>query len=173
MDDFGSSEMHMGSFFYGSSSKATPKSIVDSLPVRKITAEQLDQLKKQKDNEGLAKCMVCLVEYEVDESVRTMPCLHTFHKECIDKWLLERGSTCPICKFNIKKDYNVTSADQIQNKNQNQRGHRGQYMVHNRYNSFQDPHPAQTYYPGLSGNDDEDDDDDGDLYEGGSSIDSQ
>ncbi len=57
--------------------------------------------------------MVCLTEYEDGEELRTMPCLHFFHKRCIDKWLLERGSTCPICKFNIKKDYNVTSLEQL------------------------------------------------------------
>ena len=64
-------------------------------------------------DEAQIKCMVCLVEYQVDEELRTMPCLHYFHRECIDKWLLERGSTCPICKFNVRKDYNVTSAAQM------------------------------------------------------------
>ena len=89
--------------------KATPKAIVESLPVRQITAEQLTDTAQKQDDEAFTKCMVCLVEYEVGEEVRTMPCLHFFHRECIDKWLLERGSTCPICKFNIRKDYNVTS----------------------------------------------------------------
>ena len=78
--------------------------------MRTITAEQINQNKDNED-EGFRKCMVCLVEYSEGEDLRTMPCMHFFHKECIDKWLLERGSTCPICKFNIKKDYNVTSAD--------------------------------------------------------------
>ena len=59
--------------------------------------------------------MVCFVEYEEGDEVRTMPCMHFFHRECIDKWLLERGSTCSICKFNVKKDYNVTSAEQMSN----------------------------------------------------------
>ena len=97
---------------FGQFSKTTPKAIVDSLPLRTITAEQIQQ-NLDNDDEGYRKCMVCLIEYEEGEELRTMPCMHFFHKECIDKWLLERGSTCPICKFNIKKDYNVTSAEQM------------------------------------------------------------
>ena len=101
-------------FAYG---KATPKSIVESLPVRQITEEQIIQnnmlnaAEGANKDEAMTKCMVCLIEYEANEELRTMPCLHFFHRECIDKWLLERGSTCPICKFNVRKDYNVTSSD--------------------------------------------------------------
>ena len=51
--------------------------------------------------------MICLNEYEDGNTIRTMPCLHYFHKECIDKWL-SRGKICPVCKFDIKKNYNAT-----------------------------------------------------------------
>ena len=42
--------------------------------------------------------MVCMCEFEDGQSVRTIRCLHMFHTECIDKWLMERTGTCPICK---------------------------------------------------------------------------
>lgn len=90
--------------------KATPKAIVESLPVRTITEEQISANLVQNIDATMTKCMVCLIEYEAGEELRTMPCMHYFHRECIDKWLLERGSTCPICKFNVRKDYNVTNA---------------------------------------------------------------
>ena len=93
--------------------KATPRAIVESLPVRTITEEQIIANAADGTDEAMTKCMVCLIEYEANEELRTMPCLHFFHRECIDKWLLERGSTCPICKFNVRKDYNVTSAAQM------------------------------------------------------------
>lgn len=50
--------------------------------------------------------MICLTEYFQGEKIRTMPCLHYFHTECIDKWL-SKGRICPICKLDIKKNYNA------------------------------------------------------------------
>ena len=55
-----------------------------SLPERILTEEFL--LKQSEDQNK--KCMVCLTEYEAKEKIRTMPCLHYFHSDCIDKWLL-------------------------------------------------------------------------------------
>ena len=42
-------------------------------------------------------CSVCLEAYRVGDTVRTIPCFHTFHTGCIDPWLSERAE-CPICK---------------------------------------------------------------------------
>lgn len=42
-------------------------------------------------------CSVCLEVYRVGDTVRTIPCFHTFHIGCIDPWLSERAE-CPICK---------------------------------------------------------------------------
>ncbi|KAH0456312.1 hypothetical protein IEQ34_014219 [Dendrobium chrysotoxum] len=43
-------------------------------------------------------CAVCLVEYGEKEMVKVIPgCGHGFHSECIDTWLIWRGS-CPVCR---------------------------------------------------------------------------
>jgi len=46
---------------------------------------------------GTETCPICLVEYETGEELRTLPCKHYFHSECIDKWL-EKRSRCPMCR---------------------------------------------------------------------------
>ena len=46
-----------------------------------------------------ALCSVCLDCFEGGCSLRMLPCLHRFHKECIDEWL-QRKPFCPLCKAN-------------------------------------------------------------------------
>lgn len=49
-------------------------------------------------SDGTTECAVCLSILEDDEMVRILPnCKHTFHVECVDKWLASQ-STCPICR---------------------------------------------------------------------------
>ena len=44
------------------------------------------------------QCANC---YEEDAVVRhTLPCNHTFHLHCIDKWL-RKNRTCPMCRYKV------------------------------------------------------------------------
>jgi hypothetical protein len=47
--------------------------------------------------ESIKTCSICLETYREGETVRTIPCFHTFHAKCIDPWLSEKAE-CPICK---------------------------------------------------------------------------
>uniref|UniRef100_A0A0E0M3W0 RING-type E3 ubiquitin transferase n=1 Tax=Oryza punctata TaxID=4537 RepID=A0A0E0M3W0_ORYPU len=50
------------------------------------------------DEEG-GECAVCLAEYAAGDEVRVLPaCRHGFHRECVDRWLLTRAPTCPVCR---------------------------------------------------------------------------
>ncbi|GAA6081415.1 RING finger protein 215 isoform X2 [Tachysurus ichikawai] len=42
-------------------------------------------------------CAVCLEQYTTNQCLRVLPCLHEFHRDCVDPWLLLQ-QTCPLCK---------------------------------------------------------------------------
>ncbi|CAH1775285.1 unnamed protein product [Owenia fusiformis] len=42
------------------------------------------------------ECVICMGEFAIGDSVRFLPCMHTYHKDCIDDWLM-RSFTCPSC----------------------------------------------------------------------------
>eukprot|EP00603_Paraphysomonas_imperforata_P001316 CAMPEP_0114427666 /NCGR_PEP_ID=MMETSP0103-20121206/8483_1 /TAXON_ID=37642 ORGANISM="Paraphysomonas imperforata, Strain PA2" /NCGR_SAMPLE_ID=MMETSP0103 /ASSEMBLY_ACC=CAM_ASM_000201 /LENGTH=116 /DNA_ID=CAMNT_0001596769 /DNA_START=348 /DNA_END=698 /DNA_ORIENTATION=+ len=42
-------------------------------------------------------CAICLEPFEEGNTNRILPCMHHFHQQCVDKWLLEHAS-CPVCK---------------------------------------------------------------------------
>lgn len=63
------------------------------LPVHKVTSR--DKLRMNPENRG---CSICLEQFTSGDVVRTLPCLHIFHTQCIDTWLRTQA-TCPVCKF--------------------------------------------------------------------------
>lgn len=50
---------------------------------------------------GFHDCAVCLLEFEANDYVRTLPvCTHSFHVDCIDIWLRSHAN-CPLCRAGI------------------------------------------------------------------------
>ncbi|KAM6548827.1 hypothetical protein CsatB_020503 [Cannabis sativa] len=70
-------------------------SVIASLPVFTFNNGSEQERSSLSNNN---ECAVCLSNLEEGEMARLLPnCNHTFHAECIDKWLSSQ-STCPICR---------------------------------------------------------------------------
>jgi len=46
------------------------------------------------------ECQICRVAFEEGESIRTLPCFHFYHMDCIDSWLVYKA-VCPVCLTKI------------------------------------------------------------------------
>ena len=56
--------------------------------------------KKIKSKEDNIRCTICLSEFEIGEKKSTLLCMHSFHCNCIERWIRKKNY-CPICKFKI------------------------------------------------------------------------
>ena len=46
--------------------------------------------------DNMFRCVICMGEFKIGDALRFLPCVHIYHKECIDDWLM-RSFTCPSC----------------------------------------------------------------------------
>ncbi|XP_055906196.1 E3 ubiquitin-protein ligase Arkadia [Eupeodes corollae] len=57
--------------------------------------------RESESDEDAEKCAICLSLFEIDNEVRRLPCMHLFHTECVDQWLVT-NKHCPICRVDIE-----------------------------------------------------------------------
>jgi hypothetical protein len=57
----------------------------------------------ESDLEG--HCPVCQDDWKQGQQVRVLPCDHRFHVGCIDKWLRDHNARCPLCKKDVREDW--------------------------------------------------------------------
>lgn len=65
-----------------------------------------------KGSEDELTCSICLEQVNRGELVRSLPCLHQFHANCIDPWLRQQG-TCPVCKFRVGAGWQESRESEI------------------------------------------------------------
>eukprot|EP00930_Biecheleria_cincta_P050917 TRINITY_DN3608_c0_g1_i1.p1 TRINITY_DN3608_c0_g1~~TRINITY_DN3608_c0_g1_i1.p1 ORF type:complete len:297 (+),score=49.93 TRINITY_DN3608_c0_g1_i1:184-1074(+) len=70
------------------------QTLIDSLQELRYSPDMLDGSQE-------TSCAVCLSDFEWDQSLRRLPCGHSFHRPCIDKWL-RRNKVCPLCLQDIE-----------------------------------------------------------------------
>ena len=44
----------------------------------------------------LCRCVICMTDFVYGDPIRFLPCMHIYHMDCIDDWLM-RSFTCPSC----------------------------------------------------------------------------
>ncbi|XP_065661355.1 uncharacterized protein LOC136084698 [Hydra vulgaris] len=53
-----------------------------------------------------SECTICLEDFYLNENVVLLSCGHSYHKGCIENWLLVKNN-CPLCKFIVGKVSNA------------------------------------------------------------------
>ncbi|KIR38264.1 hypothetical protein I307_02406 [Cryptococcus deuterogattii 99/473] len=68
----------------------------------------------QVEAEGGQTCPICLVEFEEGDDLRVLPCEreHMYHTGCIDPWLLQVSSSCPLCRKDFSNPQSLPSSTQ-------------------------------------------------------------
>ncbi|EFH43035.1 zinc finger family protein [Arabidopsis lyrata subsp. lyrata] len=78
--------------------------IFDTAISKGLTGDSLDRIPKVRITDTspeIVSCSVCLQDFQVGETVRSLPqCHHMFHLPCIDKWLRAHAS-CPLCRRHL------------------------------------------------------------------------
>jgi len=69
------------------------------------TKAQISQCPERRYDGGSVKektCSVCQEDFQAGVMLRTLPCLHSYHSQCIDQWLAMQAK-CPVCQHSIKE----------------------------------------------------------------------
>jgi len=66
---------------------------ISALPCFEFAARHMS---KSPDGDKAA-CMICLAEFAPGDTVRLLPCLHRYHRDCVDAWLAKCDECC-LCK---------------------------------------------------------------------------
>lgn len=80
--------------------RATDKNQMKNLPV--YTCDPSCKYQQQ-FGDCCKECTVCLCESSDKDKLLTLPCMHTFHEECIKPWL-ESHNSCPVCRYELPLD---------------------------------------------------------------------
>jgi hypothetical protein len=78
---------------YERQAKTAADDDVSCLEIRKLESE----------HEG--NCPVCQSEWQLGDEVRVLPCGHQFHTHCIDHWLTKHQASCPLCKKDVREEW--------------------------------------------------------------------
>lgn len=47
------------------------------------------------------ECSICLESFKEGDAVKTLPCHHVFHANCVKEWIVDIRGVCPLCRQGI------------------------------------------------------------------------
>ncbi|CAF4467247.1 unnamed protein product [Rotaria sp. Silwood2] len=71
------------------------KNALSSDQINRLPTEKFRRLPNTTTEEK--QCSVCWDEFEPNQTLRRLPCLHRYHQSCIDNWLKTKN-LCPVCR---------------------------------------------------------------------------
>eukprot|EP00041_Stephanoeca_diplocostata_P025782 m.682817 g.682817 ORF g.682817 m.682817 type:complete len:193 (+) comp22823_c0_seq14:239-817(+) len=85
--------------------KAKRITVLEELPVSTCTAAMVSSISESTHPE----CSICMCDYDVGQELRFLPCMHVYHRACVDAWLL-RVSRCPECDKSLLEEDGAVDA---------------------------------------------------------------
>lgn len=77
-----------------------------TLAFKAATKSSIQRLEKLRvDNRSIAErsCAICFEEFPLGSQIIRLGCSHTFHEDCIVRWLQE-SHLCPLCRFALPSE---------------------------------------------------------------------
>lgn len=77
--------------------RGASKQELDQLPTEQYS---IPKSASKTNKSEVESCNICMEDLADGHEMRRLPCFHTFHKHCIDRWL-QINKVCPICRRSI------------------------------------------------------------------------
>jgi len=68
-----------------------------------LSKEKINEIRSFMWIEGRTKsdsCTICMEKYTSGVKVKTLPCKHEYHTECVNEWL-KTSKKCPVCSKEV------------------------------------------------------------------------
>jgi Ring finger domain len=72
----------------------------DEMDIDILPTQTIINVEKELRSRDLRQCAICLDDFKSGDQRKTLPCLHGYHKACIDRALRNRAY-CPLCNSGI------------------------------------------------------------------------
>lgn len=99
----------MPAAFQFAAAPAVLRSGAAAAPARRREDKKVAEAKKEPET-----CVICLSDLTRD-NVDFLPCMHAFHRDCIERWRQQKNE-CPVCKENPSKKVRIADLGKASKK---------------------------------------------------------